>query len=90
MSINIDAPSVANEDEALLLMMHHLKIAAMYFEATPSSISVMDVTKGEFSQPAIIKWLSEMEKLYPEECTHPDHIRTNSQGNCRDCGKPHS
>ena len=90
MSINIDAPSVSNEEEAMFLMIHHLKMAAMYFEATPSSISVMDVTKDEFSQPAIIKWLSEMEKLYPEECTDHDHIRTNSQGNCRDCGKPHS
>lgn len=25
-----------------------------------------------------------------DECCDPDHIRTNSQGNCRDCGKPHS
>jgi len=26
--------------------------------------------------------------LFKDMCTHPDHIRTNSQGNCRDCGKP--
>ena len=67
MTINIDAPSVKDEQEALGLMIYHLKMAATYFEATPSSISVMDVTAGEFSQRPMIKWMGEMEKLYPEE-----------------------
>ena len=37
MSLNIDAYPVENEQEALVLMTHHLQLAAAYFEATPEN-----------------------------------------------------
>jgi hypothetical protein len=63
MVINVSAPPVENEQEARLLMMHHLRLAALYFEATPKVISSVPDT---FSQHAIRAWLAEMEALYPE------------------------
>lgn len=32
--LNVDAPQVSDETEATQLMVHHLAIAAMYFECT--------------------------------------------------------
>ena len=64
MTIRIDIPPVDDEQEALVLMFHHLKMAAAYFEATPTSIgTVPDV----HSAPAIRAWLEAMEGLYPED-----------------------
>ena len=65
MATNIDAPPVADEQEALSLMFHHLYLAAAYFEAAPSNI---DKCKPQtFSAPAIWAWLDAMDKLYPDE-----------------------
>jgi len=66
MTIGVDAPRVANEDEALILMLHHLQFAAMYFEATPSVIA-KSFAADEFSKSAIDAWLGAMEALYPAE-----------------------
>lgn len=63
MAIGVDMPPVENEQEALVLMLHHLKLAAAYFEATPT---VFDVPE-HFSSPAIWAWVVAMAALYPEE-----------------------
>lgn len=63
MPINVCVPPVEDEQEALQLMLHHLTLAASYFEATPKDISVPD----SFSAPAMRAWLEAMEGLYPEE-----------------------
>ena len=66
MTINIDISPVEHEQEAFTLMLHHLKLAASYFEATPSPIE-----SGEwlstFSAPAILVWIQAMEGLYPKD-----------------------
>jgi hypothetical protein len=66
MAINVDVPPVDDEQAALTLMVHHLQLAAAYFEATPSEILTEDVP-DTFSKTAIIWWLQGMEALYPEE-----------------------
>jgi len=63
MTIGVDVTPVEDEQEALLLMLHHLKLAAAYFEATPTTFGVPE----HFSTPAIRAWLGAMETLYPEE-----------------------
>lgn len=65
MAINIDIMSVSDEDEALTLMLHHLRLAASYFEATPDPIPT-SAWQDDFSAPAISKWVQEMDSLYPE------------------------
>lgn len=65
MSIGVDAPAVANEQEGLFLMLHHLKLAAAYFETSP--IPIPPEMDYGFSAPAITAWLSAMEALYPED-----------------------
>jgi len=63
MTINVDVCPVEDEQEALFLMLHHLKLAATYFEATPTTFDIPDT----FSKPAMRAWLDGMEKLYPED-----------------------
>jgi hypothetical protein len=64
--INVDVCPVEDESEALLLMLHHLRLAAAYFEATPQNLTCRFL--GEhFSQPAILSWIEAMEKLYPND-----------------------
>lgn len=63
MAINVDVPPVEDEQAALVLMFHHLQLAATYFEATPTEIVVPDT----FSRSAITAWLGAMEALYPED-----------------------
>lgn len=65
MVINIDIDPVEDEQEALTLMIHHLKLASKYFEATPQVITV-DQISDHFSYPAIAAWLREMDALYPD------------------------
>lgn len=66
MTIGVDAPPVVDEQEAQTLLLHHLKLAAMYFEASP--VDLMAALPGdEFSLPAMTAWVSAMEALYPEE-----------------------
>ena len=64
--MNIDSPTVENEIEALFLMTYHLRMAAAYFEATPTD-RPHAFAHGEFSKPAIEAWLAQMEALYPED-----------------------
>lgn len=66
MTINVDCPPVEDEEEALKLMIYHLKMAAMYFEATPSKFPD-HLYEGEFSATPMITWVLEMEKLYPDD-----------------------
>ena len=64
--IHVDLPSVEDEQEALSLMIYHLKMAAGYFEASPTEIPVGAVS-DTFSFPAIAAWIKEMEGLYPDD-----------------------
>ena len=64
--INVCVAPVADEDEALFLMLHHLQLAAAYFEATPLEITPADIG-DHFYAPAIKAWLTVMTDLYPEE-----------------------
>lgn len=38
MTIRVDAPPVENEEEAYALMVHHLRLAAAYFEGTELAV----------------------------------------------------
>lgn len=62
--MRIDAPIVADETEALLLMLYHLRMAAAHFEATPEKYP-HSFADGEFSKSAIEAWILGMEALYP-------------------------
>ena len=66
MTIGIDIPPVQDEQEALILMIHHLQLAAAYFEATPDPILMGDLPWG-FHTPAYVAWIKAMEKLYPKD-----------------------
>ncbi len=66
MTINVSAPPVENEQEALTLMFYHLQLAAMYFEATPEMISYTDVP-DTFTTAPMWQWLQSMDALYAEE-----------------------
>lgn len=66
MSINVELSPVENEEEALFLMLHHLKLAASYFEATPDPILLGDLPWGRLL-PAYTAWIKAMSKLYPDE-----------------------
>lgn len=62
MPLGVDVSPVEHEDEALVLMLHHLKLAAAYFEATPTTIEVPE----HFSRDAMVAWLGVMEKQYQD------------------------
>jgi hypothetical protein len=62
MAINIDVPPVDDEQEALALMFHHLKLAAAYFEATPNTFDIPE----HFSAAPMRAWAEAMEALYTE------------------------
>lgn len=64
--MHIDAPDVANETEAVFLMLYHLRMAAALFEATPETYP-HNFAHDEFSKPAIWAWLAAMEALYPKD-----------------------
>jgi hypothetical protein len=64
--IHVDSPSVRDETEALVLMEHHLKLAAHYFEATPEQWP-HSFAEDHFSHPAIVAWAKAMEALYPKD-----------------------
>lgn len=64
--MNIDAPPVNDGTEALVLMLHHLRLAAMYFEATPEEYP-HSYCDEDFSRPAIRAWVTNMEALYPKD-----------------------
>lgn len=60
-----EAPTVDNETEAMILMLHHLKMAAALFEICPE-IFPHSFGVGEFSFPAIEAWLTAITKIYKE------------------------
>lgn len=68
MSIGVDAPRVEDAKEAEFLCLYHLKMAAMYFEATDEDF-IAKLPGDEFSLPAMTAWVGEMEALYPSEET---------------------
>ena len=70
----LDAPTVTR-DEALELMVHHLKLAAMYYEAVPEDIKAVTdemerlmaedpVTGPEPALLAARSWLTRIYKVY--------------------------
>lgn len=66
MAIHIDLVPVENEQEGLALMMHHLQLAAAYFEAAP--LGLQSRYLGEHhSMPAIKVWIQAMDELYPDD-----------------------
>jgi len=67
MATHIESVDVESEEEALVFMVHHLQIAARYFEGTPKVIPVDSIRSSEFSFPAIVAWVQAMEGLYPNE-----------------------
>lgn len=64
--MRVDAPPVADETEALFLMLYHLRMAATYFEAAPEK-HPNTFAHDEFSKSAIEAWLTAMEGLYPDD-----------------------
>lgn len=82
-TVGVDAPRVTR-DRAVELMIHHLELAAMYFEATPEDEAVvrgecerlMARRKvGTLTAPVVFGmrvWLAEMNRVYREEIEHHD------------------
>jgi hypothetical protein len=66
MSIRIDMVPVEDAAEAERLCIHHLQLAAMYFEATDNDLEER-LPRNEFSSPAMVDWARRMEALYPVE-----------------------
>lgn len=64
--MNIDPPTVDDAKEAEFLMLYHLRMAAVYFEATDEDAEsrIPDV---EFSSVAMHHWFQAMESLYPDD-----------------------
>lgn len=56
--------TVDSADEALRLMLYHLHLASLYFEATDENLDLS--LPGEFSAPAIRAWAATMETLYQD------------------------
>lgn len=56
-----------SEEEAQDLMLHHLRIAAMFFEGTPAKLKLPEEVEDEFPSPAFVAFCDAMEKLYPED-----------------------
>lgn len=67
MSIHIDMVPVEDEEEAFRLALHHLQLAAMYFEASPMDLVGRFTSLTDHSRPAMIAWAKRMEELYPPE-----------------------
>lgn len=65
MGINVDAPPADDAQQAEFLMLHHLRLAAMYFEATDENLCPRLPT-DDFSRPAMAAWVEAMEALYPD------------------------
>lgn len=64
--IRIDAPPIEDEAEATALVLHHLRLAAAYFEALPDPFEP-DGWDEYHCGPAMKAWLAAMEALYPDE-----------------------
>ena len=66
MAINVSMAPVDDAAEAERLMVHHLQLAAMYFEATDLFL-VDRLPTTDFSYDAMVAWAHRMEALYPAE-----------------------
>lgn len=66
MSIGVDVPGVDSEQEAEVLLFHHLALAAAYFEATNPAL-IDRVPGNRFDTTAVRAWVVAMEALYPED-----------------------
>lgn len=62
--MDIDTIAVGDADDARKFMLHHLQIAARFFELTDEDLHLSEV--DEFSAPAIKAWVAEMENLYKD------------------------
>lgn len=58
---------VEDEEEAFRLALHHLQLAAMYFEASPTDLVARLESLTDYSQPAMVEWAKRMEELYPAD-----------------------
>jgi hypothetical protein len=70
MTINIDVPGVEDEDHAYGLMMHHLSLAAAYFEATATNVAALiprDDVYSERVRVAAKVFVDRLEAEYEEE-----------------------
>lgn len=66
MTLSITPMTTENEQEALTLMLHHLELAAAYFEATPDPLPE-NWPGDRFSAPAMVAWADAMDRLYPKD-----------------------
>lgn len=55
--------ALGNEEEAQALMLHHLRLAALFFENTPAKITIPE----EHATTAFSAFCEAMEALYPDE-----------------------
>ena len=62
----VDAPPVEDAAEARVLLLHHLRLAAMYFEATDEDIAAT-FPADEFSLKAMFAWVAAMDALYSDD-----------------------
>jgi hypothetical protein len=65
--IRVDMVPVEDEEEAFSLALHHLQLAAMYFEASPTDLVARLEVLTDYSQPAMVEWAKRMELLYPAD-----------------------
>lgn len=54
---------VKNSKEAEVLMIHHLRLAASFFEATDVALNL---PQDDFTHSAMSAWVNAMEALYPD------------------------
>lgn len=64
--VHIDSVPVENADEALALMVYHLRCAAQLFEATDVNVASR-LPRDDFSYPAMAAWLVAIDSLYPTD-----------------------
>ncbi len=63
---SIDGLTVGTGAEAEALCLHHLRIAALLFEATDEDF-IAKLPGDEFSLKAMTAWVAAMDALYPAE-----------------------
>ena len=57
---------MTKHDQNVLLMFHHLELAALHFEETDSNLAIEDVVSEEYHRPAAEAWLKAMHAAYQE------------------------
>jgi hypothetical protein len=76
MPISIEVPSVANEAEATTLMLHHLMLAAAYFEATDDEQGryANDIMRGIGLNKSVVNAVNSFINVL---CTYYENINEN-------------